>query len=659
MACNENVIKNIANEIARNCVAQSSVTVDPEFVIYLIDLLLLNPKYGKLFSKTISRNNLEFFVSECVAMLTKCETSVNTLKMQFTMQTSYDKLQVLVDKHLDSIDICLRPLVSEILDEDPEDEAALKKLFRKMSIYIILTSGLGNPGSIGTLKEGMAALESVFTLDDLKVFASMPRVEKLAQLNELTQVTSGVRLFNRDCKNGGEGIPDLPFNLVDAGKACLSSLSNALIAVMQRVNTLTSAIADTVSIQEETGNVLLDLPASSKLTENDYKQVFELLAFNRQYEVYIRKLLSDVESLVQSGTAQVDKFRVVLEELHAAVKYKAAVPTVTVFPLFSKVWQVWRCMQNIMYLVATVNRLMGTLSLIQEQMKIPVPLVQSMLQGRAVTSDQDRVSRVSVEDRISLGSFKNFVAYTDSTMSLKERNVKMLQPLSIDQFLGFCAVCLGVGALIPSNMKIGLIKSKGDKYGFCSVKMAARFSRDPQRYVNEVLEYSRNNPHLINLLNIASAVNAVKDIQLLVTRIEPKTKVMDKDIQTETHPVEGYIEKNYTWDLWEWKRRACQWANIVNCQTHSTQTNYSHLRSEIHCQTVEPRNKCLQTKQDCGVNTTPNGVFLWGLRGQLGCGQHSMPLTEIDTEKNKAKVISVCTWPCITNGGVTSEPDMG
>lgn len=70
MACNENVIKNIANEIARNYHAQNNISIDTEFVIYLIDLLLLNPKYGKLFSKTISRNSLEFFVSECVAMLT-------------------------------------------------------------------------------------------------------------------------------------------------------------------------------------------------------------------------------------------------------------------------------------------------------------------------------------------------------------------------------------------------------------------------------------------------------------------------------------------------------------------------------------------------------------------------------------------------------------
>ncbi|XP_028178982.1 cilia- and flagella-associated protein 206 [Ostrinia furnacalis] len=645
MACNENVVKNMANEITRNCQAQN-VTVDPEFVIYLIDLLLLNPKYGKLFSKTISRNNLQYFVEECVAMLTRGDTSMNTMKMQFIIQTNYDKLQNLIDRHLESIGSCLRPLVTEILDEDPspEDEAEFKKLFRKISIYIVLASGLGNPGVIVTLKEGMAALESVFSLNDLKMFVALPRAEKMAQLNELLEIVSGVRLFNRDCKKGGDGIPDLPFNLVDAGKACLASLSNSLITVMQRVNTLTTAIEDTVSIQDETGNVFVDICPTTDLTLDDYTQIFELLAFNRQYEVFIRKLLSDVETMVENGLMYVDKARSVLEELHAAVKYKAAVPVVAVFPLFSKLWQVWRAMQNVMFLVSTVNRLMSTLATIQDQMKIPYGILERMLKGRHIITDQDRMnSKVSMEERLSLGSLKNYVAHNDSFTSMKDRHI---------QFLGFCALCLSVGALVPSNMKVGLIKSKGNRYGFCSVKMAARFSKDPERYINEVLDYARNNPSVINLLNIVEEVYKVKDIDTLVTKYVPKIKVMDRDIQTEAHPIDEHIEKNYTWDMWEWKRRACQWASIVNCQTHSTQTNYSHLRSEIHCQTVEPRDKCMQTRRDAGVNTAANNFFLWGLRGQKGDGQHSMDLKDkLGAEKKKARVIQKCSWPCIEPGG--------
>lgn len=75
---------------------------------------------------------------------------MHTLKMQHTMQANYDRHANLIDKHLISIETCLRPLVSEILEAYPDvkDEVELKKLFRKISIYIILASGLGNPGVI-------------------------------------------------------------------------------------------------------------------------------------------------------------------------------------------------------------------------------------------------------------------------------------------------------------------------------------------------------------------------------------------------------------------------------------------------------------------------------------------------------------------------------
>ncbi|CAH2059016.1 unnamed protein product, partial [Iphiclides podalirius] len=337
MACNENIIKNMASEVTRNCQSHN-VIVEEDFVTFLIELLLLNPKYGKLFSKTINRNNLEYFVNECVAMLTKGETSIHTLKMQFVMRTSYGRLEDLVDQHLDSIESCLRPLVTEIVEEEPaaDEEAAFKKLFRKISIYIILASGLGNPGQITTLKEGVAALESVFTLEDLKVFITLPTKDKWKRLYELMEIVSGVRLFNRDCKKGGEGITDLPFNLVDAGKACMSTLSNTLMAVMQKVNSLTTAIDGSVVIQEETGNVCVNVDPQFQM--DDYNQIFEVLAFYRQYEIYTRKLLGDVEMLVHSATQSVRKLREVLMELHASVKYKAAVPVLTVFPLFADLW---------------------------------------------------------------------------------------------------------------------------------------------------------------------------------------------------------------------------------------------------------------------------------------------------------------------------------
>ncbi|XP_048001594.1 cilia- and flagella-associated protein 206-like [Leguminivora glycinivorella] len=636
MACNENIIKNMANEITRNCQTHS-VQVENEFVIYVIELLLLNPKYGKLFTKTLNRDNLEYFVNDFVSMMTAGDqTTINTLKMQFIIQTNYDKLPNLIDKHLVSIDSTLRPLVTEILEADPEEEPEFHKLFRKISVYIILASGLGSPAHIMTLKEGMAALESVFSIEDLQLFVALPRTEKKEQLTELLAIVSGVRLFNRDCKKGGDQIPDLPFNLVDAGKACLAALSNSLFGVMQRVNTLTAAIEDTAAVESETGNVMIKPPDNTELSIENYQHIFNLLAFSRQYEVIIRRLLSDVELMDSNANLYVERVREALENLHAAVKYKAAVPVAVVFPLFGRLWHTWRGMQNIMYLVSTVNRVMTALANLQGQMQMPTDTLDTMLAGKAITTDQERMSKtISIEERLSMGSLRNYVQDTPLT---GEKHT---------QYLGFCALCLCAGALVPGNPRFGLIKHGGRRYAFCSVKMATQFSKEPQRYVNEVLHYARNNPHVINLLNIWDAVYQVRDVDSLVVKHVKKIKVHEKEIQTEAHPIAEYKEKNYHWDLWEWKRRACQWATIVNCRTKSTQTNYSHLRSEIHCQTVEPRDKCYQTKKDAGMTTNFSNNFIWGLRGKIGYGQHWMDFVQKEQpEKLKAQTFTACMWPC-------------
>lgn len=52
------------------------------------------------------------------------------------------------------------------------------------------------------------------------------------------------------------------------------------------------------------------------------------------------------------------------------------------------------------------------------------------------------------------------------------------------------------------------------------------------------------------------------------------------------------------------------------------------MRSEHHCQTVEPRDKSEQTNRDVGIMTNMCNFFYWGLRGQKGYGQHSLDLVQ-------------------------------
>lgn len=63
----------------------------------------------------------------------------------------------------------------------------------------------------------------------------------------------------------------------------------------------------------------------------NYKQIFELLIFNRQYEMYARRLLSDVEILVHQSIELQSEVKEVLDEIHATCRFKSAVPVACVF----------------------------------------------------------------------------------------------------------------------------------------------------------------------------------------------------------------------------------------------------------------------------------------------------------------------------------------
>lgn len=127
----------------------------------------------------------------------------------------------------------------EITDSRLRTRDDLEGLYRKIVSYVLLRSGLGSPTDINTVREATgelmpeyflkqmntifvvptiwikpmfflvaAALQSVFPQSELATFMSLTKADKEQQLSELTMIVTGIRLFNKDCRKGGEGIED-------------------------------------------------------------------------------------------------------------------------------------------------------------------------------------------------------------------------------------------------------------------------------------------------------------------------------------------------------------------------------------------------------------------------------------------------------------------
>lgn len=87
-------------------------------------------------------------------------------------------------------------------------------------------------------------------------------------------------------------------------------------------------------------------------------------------------------------------------------------------------------------------------------------------------------------------------------------------------------------------------------------------------------------------------------------------------VQTVTHPIERFWDKDYTYSEWELKKRALALSRLIKCVTKSVQTtNRSHFRASIGITVAPDKNKEVQTKKDNYCVHPTISTYLYGLRG--------------------------------------------
>lgn len=57
-------------------------------------------------------------------------------------------------------------------------------------------------------KETIQVLQSILDDEEIKVFPSLQNYIKKEIVQCLTDIITGIRLYNKQCKKGGEGMPD-------------------------------------------------------------------------------------------------------------------------------------------------------------------------------------------------------------------------------------------------------------------------------------------------------------------------------------------------------------------------------------------------------------------------------------------------------------------
>ncbi|MBZ3889898.1 UPF0704 protein [Sciurus carolinensis] len=440
----ESVIKNIIREIGQECAAHGEI-VSETLVAFMVKAVVLDPSNGFNMDRTLMKSDVQKLVKLCVArLLDNKNPSLDTIKMQVYFDMNYTSREEFLEEHHRVLESRLGSVSREITDNRACTKEELESLYRKIVSYVLLRSGLGSPTDIKIVREATAALQSVFPQSELGTFLTLSKKDKERQLKELTMIVTGIRLFNRDCGKGGEGIDDLPAILHEAIPATTQHIDSQLQIAQDQVYRYTAIL------EKVTKN-----PLMSK--ELEPYMLKEALYNVRQYEIFLQIIL----------------------------------------PIFIALASLWTSFQDETVLISVLSSLTSHLEpfLGTHELLFPDKLMQRLLDDVTVKTDVCRIKE-HMEDRVHLTDFRKLEWLFPETIANFEK--------LLIQYRGFCGYTFATtdGLLLPGNPTIGILKYKENYYTFNTRDAAYSFAENPENYIDIIKGKAKKNAELIQLLEL-------------------------------------------------------------------------------------------------------------------------------------------------------------
>ncbi|KXJ25361.1 cilia- and flagella-associated protein 206 [Exaiptasia diaphana] len=600
----ESVIKNIIREIAQEC-ANKGQAVSETLVAFMVKAVVLDPDNEFNVDRTLTKDDVQKLIKLCVGRLLNSQSpALDTVKMQVYFDMNYTSRADFLEEHRRVLEQRLQPVVREITDSRARTRDELEGLYRKIVSCVLLRSGLGSPTDIAIVREATAALQSVFPQTELGTFMSLTKRDKERQLNELTLIVTGIRLFNRECGKGGEGIDDLPAILNEAVPATTQNVQTELL------DTTKLAFLYTALLERSKNKDI-------ELEERTSELLSESLINTRQHEAFLNILLNDVIGCAQQVEALESQFSARMEGLKATVQSKTAVPTAQVYPQFITLAHIWTGFQDEMVLLSVLSNILASLEPFTKTHKelLNDEVLSPYTENLEIKTDDQRIAETLAEEsRVNPKEIDN-----DKIEVLYHQTTKNFDQLPI-QYRGFCGWSLVAydRLLILSNPAIGVLRYQDNYYAFRDKQAAYEFSNAPDSYIKGVAEAAKKSPELIQLLELHTQFASITPYTQFRDQgrmIEAPITKCDSGTQTDTHFMETNIVKSYEWNEWELRRKALKLANLRTKITHSVQTNLSNFRRDNVSQVYLPKDEITQTKRDNSSNVPKPSRFIAGLRG--------------------------------------------
>lgn len=549
---------------------------------------------GGFFSeKPIDENDAKTVVEEAAKkILSKERPGISALRLQADYEVAFQDLEKANQKHLSDAKAAEEKTlawISKFTAKFDEDFDTLTSLYKKVYHFLLLrcTSPSGEakaPKDMAVEREVAAALESVFPRVGLRSFVALTGAEKAAQLQELTGIVLGIRLFNMHQRKGGAGLP---------------SVIDAKMESDQLLDQLTKEAEEVSELCQDYSDLLVAFQSSQRtkqmeglVEEKEVQRTQCDLLYHRQYLCYLLNLQEDVSTSLEKLRKGQQQLREELMDLDALVGGRVSVPKEQVYPRFDALA---RCYRSAWKEVQTLESRAKLQSVLLELRHRYFPTLSINARAAlAKVARGDNVYDENREDPVDLDSIPGPDALDPSAaVRLTVENYESFLNLPLD-FQGYA----------------------GRYCVFSSERAMAEFCTEPDRFFAGVREACYRQPELIHLLRVHEDFPR-SSLQAILEKMSGQQSVMLADVACETplHFQESYIDKSYEWNEWKLRQDALHVADIRRKTTSTTQTAFSHLRRENETQVYLPKEVATSTSTSRGTNPPRLKKYFVGLRG--------------------------------------------
>lgn len=131
------------------------------------------------------------------------------------------------------------------------------------------------------------------------------------------------------------------------------------------------------------------------MAQSEIDVMKDLLVLNRQHEIYVRKLLSNLKSVKPKIENLMQSYGEKLLKLHELVQFRSAVPSVQIFPKFKELTEEWLSLHDLSFVLSQQNQISNYLQHLSELCRQQQfdDIVHELLGENQVETDHTRLQK--------------------------------------------------------------------------------------------------------------------------------------------------------------------------------------------------------------------------------------------------------------------------